>query len=205
MDYESLKDTKTVEKTIEALKTKNVTAVSVKTGAEALEKIKSLIPKGVSINSGASKTLEQIGYIEYLKSGSHGWNNLKEAIVAEKDMAKQGLLRKQATLSDFYLGSVHAITETGEMIIASASGSQLANIVFGSPNLILVVSTKKIVPSIKDGLSRVREHVYPLEDQRMKDAGFAGSLLAKILILTDEHPMMGRKVHVIFVDENLGF
>ncbi|MGH7249492.1 MAG: LUD domain-containing protein, partial [Minisyncoccia bacterium] len=105
-----------VTKTAEALKTNGVEAITVETGAEALEKIKELIPKGASVMNGASKTLEQIGYIEYLQSEKHKWNNLHKAIIAEKDRAKQTALRKQASLSDYYLGSVHALAENGEFV-----------------------------------------------------------------------------------------
>jgi hypothetical protein len=78
---------------------------------------------------GSSVTLEEIGLIDYLKSGKHQWSNLKDGIFAEREPAKQSLLRKQATMSDHYLGSVHALAETGEFVIASNTGSQLPNVV----------------------------------------------------------------------------
>lgn len=179
--------------------------LSVASGAEALAKIKEIIPAGASIMMGASRTLEEIGFIDYLKEDGHGWNNLRGAILAETDPAKQAELRRQSVISDFYLGSVHAISETGELVIASASGSQLPHLAFTSPNLILVVSTQKLVATLADARKRVAEYVFPLEDARMKSVGFPGSLFGKELILHREHPMMGRKVHVILVNEKLGF
>ena len=83
-----------------------------------------------------------------LKAGSHGWNNLHAGVLAEKDPEKQKALRRQALLSDYYLGSVHGLSETGEMLIASNSGSQLPHITFSSPNVIFVVGTQKIVPTL---------------------------------------------------------
>ena len=155
--------------------------------------------------NGSSRTLEAIGFVEYLKSGAHGWNNLHEAILAEKDRAKQMLLRKQSTLSDFYLGSVHAVVQTGEVLIASNSGSQLPHLAFTSPNLILVVGTQKITPNFDSAMARVRDYTLPLEDARMKEAGMGGSFISKLLIINREPVFMGRKVHVIFVNEKLGF
>ncbi|HXA00900.1 MAG TPA: lactate utilization protein [Cytophagaceae bacterium] len=178
---------------------------TVATGAEALARIQELIPKGASVMNGASRTLEEIGFIGYLKEGEHGWNNLHEAVLSEKDPAKQAELRKYSVVSDFYLGSVHALAETGELVIASASGSQLSHLAFTSPNLILIVGTQKIVPTLADAHKRIAEHVFPLEDARMKSMGYPGSLIGKELILHKEHPMMGRKVHVILVREKLGF
>jgi len=105
--------------------------------------------------NGASRTLEEIGYVDYLKSGTHGWKNLHEEILAEKDPATQALLRKQSVLSDYYLGSAHAVTQTGELVIASNSGSQLPHLAYTSPNIILVVGTHKIVPTLQDALARI--------------------------------------------------
>ena len=107
--FDALRSKDVVTKTAVALTGRGMTAESVEKGAEALEKIIHMIPQGASVMNGASRTLEQIGYIEHLKSGQHGWNNLHAGIVAEKDPAKQGALRKQAVSSDFYLGSAHAV------------------------------------------------------------------------------------------------
>ena len=140
-----------------------------------------------------------------MKSGNHGWKNLHKEVLAEKDPAKQAILRKQAALSDYYLGSVHAVAETGQLVIASNSGSQLPHIVFTSPNLVFVVGMQKLAPNLDVALSRVREYVLPLEDKRMKDVGMGGSAISKLLIFEQEPVFMGRKVHVIFVNEKLGF
>ena len=155
--------------------------------------------------NGSSRTLEQIGFVDYLKSGKHGWNNLHEAILNEKDKAKQAILRKQSVISDYYLGSVHALVETGEFVIASNSGSQLPYLVFTSPNLILVVSDKKIVPTLKEAMKRLEKHVIPLEDKSIREKYGVGTAPNKILIFKGENPMLGRKVRMILVKEDLGF
>lgn len=90
-------------------------------------------------------------------------------------------------------------------MIASNSGSQLPHLVFTSPNLILVVGGHKITPDLDSAIKRVKEYVYPLEDVRMKEAGMGGSFISKLLILNREQPFMGRKFHVILVNEKLGF
>ncbi|MEJ0002287.1 MAG: lactate utilization protein [bacterium] len=205
MDYKTLATKESVDKTIAALATKNVEAIVVADKAEALAKIKELIPAGASVMNGASVTLEQIGFVDYLKEGTHGWNNLHDAILAEKDPAKQAELRKRSVLSDYYLGSVHGLAETGEFVIASNTGSQLPHIVFTSPNLIFVVSTKKIVPTLPEAYARLMSHVVPLEDVHMKEKYGTGTAVNKIVTFNNENPMMGRKVRVILVDEDLGF
>ena len=205
MDYNALAAKEIVNKTIEALSKRNIEGLYVETGKDAFGKIKELIPKGASVMNGSSVTLEQIGYIDYLKEGKHGWDNLHEAIVNEKDKVKQAKLRKQAVLSDYYLGSVHALTQDGQLLIASNTGSQLPHIVYTSPNIIFVVSTKKIVPTMKDAMERLEKHVVPLENENMmKKYGF-GTSLNKIVIFKGENKNLGRKVQLIFVNEDLGF
>lgn len=204
-NYNTLATDEIIQTTIAGLKARNVEAIVVENGAAALEKIKELIPKDASVMNGASRTLEQLGFVEYLKANQHGWNNLHSAIVAETDQAKQAMLRKQAALSDFYLGSVHAIAQSGEFIIASNTGSQLSHIVSTSSNLIFVVGTQKIVPTLADTFKRLDEYVVPLEDKHMQELYGVGTAENKVVIFKNENPMMGRKVHLIFVKEVLGF
>ena len=205
MEYNKLATKEVTEKVITALGARNVEAMLVENGSEALAKVKELIPAGASIMNGASLTLEQIGFVEYLKGGMHGWNNLHEAIVNEKDPAKTSALRKQALLSDYYLGSVHALAQTGEFVVASNTGSQLPHIVFSSPNLVFVVSTKKIVPTLPEAMKRLFEHVVPLEDKHMKEKYGVGTAPNKIVTFSGENPMLKRKVKMILVNEDLGF
>ncbi len=205
MPYELIPDSKVINETADALRERGVEVFIVSNRNEALNKIKEIIPKGASVNNGSSRTLEEIGFIDYLKSDTHGWNNLHAAVVAEKDPAQQGELRNKALFAEYYLGSVHAISETGEMIIASASGSQLPHIAFTSLNLIFVAGVQKIAPTYDGAMKRLREYVIPLEDKRMKDAGMGGTMLSKIFTFEREPVFMGRKVRMILVKEKLGF
>lgn len=205
MNYETLSNTEAVNKTVDTLTERGVEVVVVNNRAEALEKVKSLIPKGASVMNGSSRTLEEIGFVDYLKSGNHPWKNLHEEVLKEKDPKKQAELRRQSVLSDYYLGSVHAVAKTGQLVISSNSGSQLPHIVYTSLNLIFVAGTQKITPDLDSAIKRVREYVLPLEDKRMKEVGMGGSFISKILIFEKEQPFMKRKVRLIFVNEKLGF
>ena len=204
-NYDELVDSSVLDNTIKNLTDHGFIVEVVDTGSQALEKIKTIIPKDVSVMNGSSTTLNQIGFVEYLKSADHGWNNIHANIIAETDKEKQSKLRKEAVLSDFYLGSAHAVSETGEILIASASGSQLPHLVFTSQNVILVISTKKVTKDLSEAMNRIDEHVVPLEDQRMKGVGYPGTVYSKLLVIKSEPAMMGRKFRVIFVKENLGF
>jgi hypothetical protein len=205
MNYTEIPGKETVERTAVAIKARNIEPIIVATKEEALAKIKELVPAGASVMNGTSRTLEEIGYIEYLKGGTHGWNNLHGGIVQEKDPAKQAELRNKALFAEYYLGSVHAVSANGELVIASNSSSQLPHIVYTSKNIIFVASTQKIAPDLDAAYTRLREHVYPLEDARMKSTGASGSRISKILTFEYEPEFMGRAVRIILVNEKLGF
>ncbi len=206
MNYTALAPQETVNRTIEALKARNIEGHFVANGTEALDAIKQLIPKGASVHNGSSTTLIQIGAVDYLKdTDTNGWNNLHAKTLAETDPTKKAELQHAQHFADYYLGSVHALTEDGELVIASASGSQLPSIVHTAKNLIFVVSTMKIMPTLDDAIKRLREHVVPLENERMKATGAPGTNLAKMLVFDNEPVWTGRKVHIIFVNKALGF
>jgi L-lactate utilization protein LutC len=160
--FDMLASQDVLNKTKEALTKNGFLPEVIATGKESLARIKELIPTGVSVMNGSSRTLDEIGFISYLKDGEHGWNNLHANIVAEKDPAKQGMLRQQSSLSEYFLSSVHALTENGELVIASNSGSQLPSLAFTSPNLILVVGTQKITSNLDEAMVRLKEYVFPL-------------------------------------------
>jgi L-lactate utilization protein LutC len=207
MDYLNLPTPERIQKTIEAVTARGITVTFVETKEDALANIYELIPTAASVMTGASVTLQQIGLEAALKVGDHPWWNMKSEIVLEKDPVKQAVLRKQATLAEYYLGSVHAIAETGEILIASATGSQLAPYAFSSNHVIWVAGAQKIVPTLEDAFRRLREYVQPLEDRRLKQVfgPEARGVVGKILVFERESPMLKRSVNLILVNEVLGF
>lgn len=205
VNYNSLADKASVDRTIEGLKNRNIEAIYVESATEVLEKIKKWIPEGVSVMNGASVTLKQIGFLELLKSGEHRWNNLHENILKEEDKQKRHELRRLSVLSDYYLGSVHALTDTGQFVVASNTGSQQPHIVYTSPNLIFVVSTKKIVKDLNEAMARLNDHVVPLEIKAMQEKYGIGSAANKIIVFNGENPNSKRSIKMILVGEDLGY
>ncbi|MDD5473881.1 MAG: lactate utilization protein [Candidatus Methanoperedens sp.] len=204
MKYETLASKDVLKKTMEALKARNINVEFVNTKEDALKRINKLIPPGAEVMTGGSTTLDQIGFTDMLKSGKHPWRNFKDEILAEKDPAKQMELRKKSVTSEYFLGSVHAVAETGEILIVNATGSAIPSNSFSSDNVIWIAGTQKIVPTLEDGFKRVYEYCVPLEDKRMKSIGYPGTTIGKILIFEREINE-NRKVTLIFVNEKLGF
>ncbi len=195
-------DGKTIELTAEALIKNGFETIVVETMEEALEKLKSSIPSGAEVMNGSSETLCKIGFMDYLKSGTHGWKNIQEELANEKDMAKQFELRRKALLAEYFVASVNAITQDGKLVSCDASGSRVGAYLFAAKNLVLVAGAHKITKNLDEAIKRVREYVFPLEDQRAMKAYGMHSSTSKWVIQESERP--GR-IKLILVKEKLGY
>ena len=112
-------------------------------------------------------------------------------------------IRRLSAAPDVMLGSVHAVTETGALVAASMSGSQLGPYASGAGRVILDVGTQRIVSDLEEGLRRVDEYAFPLEDARAQAAYGVHSGVHKMLIINRE--ITPGRITVVFVDEVLGF
>jgi L-lactate utilization protein LutC len=201
--YDAPADIERIRKTSENLESRNIKVEVVAGRQAALSRLRELIPEGAEVMTGGSTTLSEIGFTDLLKSGDHPWKNLKDEIVNEKDEKKQSELRRRSVTSEYFLGSVHAVAETGEVVVASATGSQLPAYVFASPHVIWIVGTQKITSDLDSAIKRVREYVFPLENERMKKEGYPGSMMGKLVIFEKE--FVPGRITLIFVKEKLGF
>lgn len=204
IDFTELATDQSVLTTQNALIANGFNAQTFETREEVLAHIKSLISEGSSVMNGSSVTLEAIGLVNHLREDNHGWINLHDEILKETDPVKQQELRRTCVVSDFYLGSAHAVTENGEIMVASGSGSQLSHLIYTSQNVILVVGAQKITADLEEARKRLTEYVYPLENERMTSIGWGGSTLAQELIL-HKHLPLGRNFHVLLLKENVGY
>ena len=203
MDFSKTASVDTINNVIKKLEARNLSAVLAKDKSDALSKITDMIPDGSSLLEASSTTLKEIGFDDYLKVNPKKWDILKNKIQAESDEVKRADLRRQLTYTDYTIGSIHALTKEGEVIFASASGSQVPGYIYTAKHVIWVVGAQKIVNSVEDGIKRIREYVFPKEDARMKSIGAPGSNIAKIILFYKE--MIPGRVTLVLVNEQLGF
>jgi len=190
-----------LEEVAAVLRSHNIEAIVVESGAEARDHVLGLIPDGAEVHSGKSKTLEEIGlYAEIVESGRY--NALRPQLMA-MDRATQGAeMRKLVAAPDFMLGSVAAITADGTLVAASATGSQLGAYAAGAGHLILVVGSQKLVPDLDAAMRRIREVVFPWENERVRERLGVDTVLEKVLLILGEW-QPGRTT-VVLVREPVG-
>ena len=206
MDYETIIETDRIISTMEAVKARGIAVELVESKSEALKRVLEIVPDGASIVTAASVTLNEIRFMDELTSGKHNWRSLSSEIRAENDPDKRALLRRKSSLVDFSLGSVNAIAETGEIVVASGTGSQLFPYL-SVMNVLWVAGVQKIVPSLDDAIRRVREYCAPkVEEMGRRTLGREGSgVIGKILIFENEATLLRRNVRLILVNESVGF
>ena len=170
--------------------------------AAARARVKDLIPEGASVFTGASETLRLSGIDEDINtSGRYDAAKARgHALDRVKDLRE--IWRLMST-PDVIVGSVHAVTETGSLVIASASGSQLPGYAGGAAHAIWIVGAQKVVPDLSTALRRVEEHCLPLESARIQKIYGQPSAINRLLILNAE-PDTGRGT-VLLLREAIGF
>jgi len=200
-DFAAPADRARIERVAAALEANGIHALIAADFDEARRLVLKQIPEGAEVHEGASVTMETLGVrAEIEESGKYDavrprlWTMDRETEMRE--------MRKLGAGPDYIVGSAHAVTEDGHLLIASKTGSQLAGYVFGAGNVVFAVGSQKIVRDVAEGLRRIEQYVYPLEDKRMRDEYGIGSTINKVLIINGED---GPRVSVVLVDAAVGF
>jgi len=201
MTYDKLPSKSSIEKAISSLKSNGIEAYFVQTAEEVKKKILELIPKNAPVMTMTSVTLDSIGITDEINnSGKYdSIRNKTMKISPDKGLEMQKLI----STPEWVIGSVHAVTEDGEVMIASYTGSQLPAYAYGAGHVIWIVGAQKIVKNTDEGMKRIHEYSLPLESERAKKAyGVPGSSVNKILIVNKE---IAPRITLFFVNEVLGF
>jgi hypothetical protein len=168
----------------------------------ARARVRELIPQGATVFTGASEKLRLSGIEEDI-NGSGRYDALRSRSQTMDRATQLAEIWRMLASPDVIVGSVHAVTETGSLIIASASGSQLPGYAGGSRRAIWVVGAQKVVPDLSTALRRVEEHCLPLETDRALQAYGQPSAINRMLILNAEtEPGRGT---VLLLREAIGF
>lgn len=206
MTFTKLATKKQLEKTLVNLSKNGINAEVAQTVQEAREKVLSLIPAGAEVMTMTSITLEQLGLTKEInESGKYKSVKNKLSLMDRKTQSMQ--MQKEGTAAQWSIGSIHAVTEKGNVYVASNSGSQLPGYAYGSANVIWVASTKKIVKDANEAMERISEHIVPLESERARKAynlpETFNTFISKLLIFNRE--LIPDRIKLIFVNEDLGF
>ena len=191
-----------ISRTIAALAARNVEAVLAESREAALAKLKELVPEGCEVFVSTSETLDTIGYTEYMH-GNDRYINLHDQMLAQPDAASQREFRRTTTTADYFVGSVQAIAETGEIVVASGSGSQIGAFAYGARRVIMVAGTQKISTTLAEAEGRTRGYALERHDRWLEDRGGSAAPIGKFLVM--EHEPVAGRITMILIPESLGW
>ena len=201
-EFTRLASDKRIAAAAAALERNGVRPLLAATGADARAMVASLLVDGAEVYNNTSRTLEATGVAgDIERSGRYQPLRLR-LYRMDREMQRREM-RILASSPDYVVGSVHALTEGGSLLIASASGSQLGPLVSGAGQAILVIGSQKIVRDIAAGMRRIYEYCYPLEDARAMQAYGVPSGVNNILVINKV--MAPGRITAIIVKERLGF
>lgn len=191
-----------LERAAAALTAHGFTVEILDDAAAARTRVRELIPEGASVFTGASETLRLSGLDEDI-NGSGRYAAVKPRILTMDRATRTDEIRRLCASPDVVVGSVHAVTETGSLVIASGSGSQLPGYSGGAARAIWIAGAQKVVPDLTAALRRVEDHCLPLENARALKAYGTPSAVNRLLILNAEY-QPGRGT-VLLLRETIGF
>jgi hypothetical protein len=201
LEFERPADRPHLERTAAALAGRGFNAQVADSAEHARQLVLEAIPEGAEVHLALSETLRELGVASEIDESGR-YDSVRSRLNALDRQTQSREMRKLGAAPDYIVGSAHAVTDDGEIIVGSGSGSQLGAYAYAGGNVILVIGHQKLVRDLDEGLRRVREYSLPREYARMQAAGFPGSLLAKTLII--HHEPSGR-INVILVPKTLGF
>jgi hypothetical protein len=191
-----------LEQAAAALTAHGFTAEILDDAAAARTRVKDLIPGGASVFTGASETLRLSGIGDDINT-SERYQAIRPRALAMDRATQADEIRRLYASPDVVVGSVAAVTETGSLVVASASGSQLPSYSGGAARRIWIVGAQKVVPDLRTALRRVEDHCLPLESARAQVAYGQPSAINHLLIFNAD-PSPGRST-VLLVREAIGF
>lgn len=202
--WDSLPEDQIIQTTASQLSQNGIEALVANTGIEAKDKVLTLIPEGSEVMTMTSVTLETVGLMEELNKPGGNHKPVRDRLFAMDRSTQAQEMNRMGAAPHFAVGSVHAVTQDGHVLIASNTGSQLPAYAYGALRVIWVVGAQKIVKSIEDGMKRIYEYTLPLESERAKKAyGVPGSAVNKLLVINRE--VQPGRLTLILVKEKLGF
>jgi YkgG family uncharacterized protein len=196
----ALPDHETLAATVVALEEHGSSVDVVDDFDAAREAVLTRIPEGASVMTNTSVTLQETGIADAINDGGP-WDSVRNKLNELEFATQLPEMKAIGGQPDYSLGSVHAVTYGGTLVIASASGSQLASYAWGAANVIFVAGAQKLVPTLEAARERVYEHSLKLEDARVRRLR-AEQLDRKILEIHQELP--GR-IHVVLIRQSVGF
>jgi hypothetical protein len=203
--WNTLAPAELLDETIKNLKANGFKVIVTENALEAKDKILELIPEKTEVMTMSSETLRTTGIADAINN-SPKFNSVRNKLNKMDRATQNREMQKLGAAPEYAVGSVHAVTSDGHVLIASNTGSQLPAYAYGSEHVIWVVGTQKIVKDNEEGIKRIYEYILPKESVRLAKQYQRPDLksnVSKLLIVNKE--FNPNRITIVLVKEELGF
>lgn len=204
-NWQTLAPAELLDKTIAALKANGINVIVTENSLEAKDKVLEMIPQGGEVMTMSSETLRTTGIANEINNSTK-FDSVRNKLNKMDRTTQSREMQQLGAAPQYAIGSVHAVTSDGHVMIASNTGSQLPAYVYGSEHVIWVVGTQKIVKDNEAGMKRIYDYILPKESVRLGlqygDPNLKSNV-SKLLIVDKE--IKPDRITLVFVKEELGF
>jgi len=201
-EFTQLASDERIVRVVKALEANGMKTFVAETGEDAKKLVLEMVPQGAEVYANQSQTLDKLGLREEFE-GSGRYDAIRPKVLKLDRKTQGNEIRKLRSSPDYMIGSVQAITETGQVLTSSFGGSQLGAYAYGSAKVIWIVGTQKLVKDLDEGFRRIEEYSYPLEDARLLAVLGMHSAVGKTLIVNRE--VVPGRITIVLVKEELGY
>ena len=201
-DFARLASNGQIERAAKSLEENGIRTLIAEHGEEAEQMVFDLLPEGAEVFTASSQTLEQLGIPAELGKAEQ-YDLVRDKLKKMDKKTQNREMVEMGATPEYIIGSVHAVTEDGQVLVASNTGSQLAPYAASAANVIWVVGAQKIVRDMDEAVRRIEEYAYPREDERLREAMGVPSAVNKVLWINKE--VQPGRVTMIIVKEELGY
>ena len=196
------------QKAVKGLASRNMTGYYAENREAALRQALALIPEGSSVAMGGALSAHEIGLVDALKKGNYNFidrdrfQDKRAAMLAAYD-------------ADFFLSSVNAMTEDGELVNIDGNANRVSAIAQGPKKVIFIVGMNKVCSDLDGAMKRARNVAAPINAQRFglntpcsktgacMNCKSPDTICCQFLIT--RYSRHADRIHVILVNDTLGF
>ncbi len=195
------------------LSIRNMNGHYVKNRHSVVEKALEMIKTNSSVGFGGSVTLEEIGILNRLREIDN-IHLLDRTKIKKPEKIRELYLKMYSC--DIFLSSTNAITLKGQLVNVDGRGNRTSMITFGPKKIIIIAGKNKITSDINSALERIKTIALPLNLKRIQNLSrnksnhqnqewTLESIWGQISIIERQPKDNNNRIHVILVNENLGF
>lgn len=201
-----------IEQTLENLRKNRMNGYYAVNQEELMEILDTLCERKSTVSVGGSMTLFETGVINWLREEDFEFYDRYAEGLTKEDITA---IYRKSFAANYYFTSTNAVTEDGELVNIDGTGNRVASMIYGPDKVIVIAGVNKLVKDEAAAWERLRNFAAPTNSVRLNRktpcavTGQCSNCNSPERIcasyVTIKRQMNPDRIHVILVDERLGY